>query len=66
MKDGEFPGLSKSDVIAELKDRFSRPLDQVTLGRRGMVNRLAPYVERFYQSWNQLEAAPHYGYNSRT
>jgi hypothetical protein len=66
MNDGEFPGLSKADVINELKDRFSRPLDQATLERRGMVNRLAPYVERFYQSWNQMEAAPHYRYNSRT
>ena len=66
LKDGEFPGLSKSDVIQELKDRFSHPLDQATLERRGMVNRLAPYVERFYESWNQPAASPHYHYNSRT
>ena len=66
MKDGEFPGLSKADVVKELKDRFSRPLEPATLDRRNMVSQLAPYVERFYQSWNQLEAAPHYRYNSRT
>jgi cytosine/adenosine deaminase-related metal-dependent hydrolase len=66
LKDGEFPGLSKADVVNELKDRFSRPLEPATLERRSMVNRLAPYVERFYQSWNQSEAAPHYRYNSRT
>ena len=66
LKDGEFPGLSKADVIQELKDRFSHPLDQATLERRGMVNRLAPYVESFYESWNQPEASPHYHYNSRT
>ena len=66
LKDGEFPGLSKADVIQELKDRFSHPLDQTTLERRGMVNRLAPYVESFYESWNQPEASPHYHYNSRT
>jgi len=66
LKDGEFPGLSKADVVNELKDRFSWPLEPATLERRSMVNRLAPYVERFYQSWNQSEAAPHYRYNSRT
>ena len=66
MKDGEFPGLSKADVIAELKNRFSRPLDAATLERRGLVNRLAPYVERFYESWNQSEHVPHYRYNSRS
>jgi len=65
LKDGEFPGLSKADVVQELKDRFSHPMDSATLERRSMVNRLAPYVERFYESWNQPEAAPHYRYNGK-
>ena len=65
LRKGEFPGLSKADVVKELKERFSRPVEATTVERRNMARQLVPYVERFYQSWNQLEVAPHYGYNSR-
>ena len=65
MHNGEFPGLSKADVVRELKDSLSEPLDPRIAERRSMAQRLIPFVERFYQSWNQEEKDPHYRYNSR-
>ena len=66
LRDGEFPGLSKDDVVNELKEHFARPLEPRALEARNMVKRLMPYVERHYQSWNGEEGMPHYRYNSRT
>ena len=66
LHDGVFPGLSKDDVVKELKDRFARPLEPQVLEGRNLVKRLMPYVERFYQSWDGEEGTPHYRYNSRT
>ena len=66
LRDGEFPGLSKDDVVNELKDRFARPVEAQVTEARDVVQRLMPYVERFYQSWNGEEGTPHYRYNSRT
>ena len=66
LRDGEFPGLSKDDVVNELKDLFARPLEPRVLEARKMVQRLTPFVERFYQSWNGENGIPHYRYNSRT
>ena len=65
LRNGEFPGLSKADVVRELKANFSEPLDPRVAERRNMAQRLIPFVERFYQSWNQEEKLPHYRYNSR-
>lgn len=66
LRDGNFPGLSKADVVKELRDRFARPLEPQVSEVRNMVQRLTPYVERFYHSWGDGEGLPHYRYNSRT
>ena len=66
LRDGEFPGLSKEEVIRGLKDGFARPLEPRVLEARNMTQRLMPYVERFYQSWNGEEGIPYYRYSSRT
>jgi hypothetical protein len=65
LKDGEFPGLSKTDVVKELREQLARPIEPSVLAMRNMVQQLTPYVERFYQSWGDGEGQPHYRYNSR-
>jgi 5-methylthioadenosine/S-adenosylhomocysteine deaminase len=65
LKDGEFPGLSKADVVKELREQLARPIEPSVLAMRNMVQQLTPYVERFYQSWGDGEGQPHYRYNSR-
>ena len=65
LRDGEFPGLSKDDVVSELRDRLGSPLEPGALKARNMVKQLMPYVERFYQSWSGEEGVPHYSYSSR-
>jgi cytosine/adenosine deaminase-related metal-dependent hydrolase len=65
LRGGRFTGLDKEEVLRELKDRFSRPVEPSALEAREMARRLLPYVERFYQSWNPGSGQPHYVYNSR-
>ena len=66
LRHGNFTKIDKEDVVRELRDRFSRPLESSVLETRRMVERLLPYVKRFYQSWQPKHGAPHYEYNSRT
>ena len=64
-RDRRFPGTMKEDVLEELRQRFARPSEPEVIHTRQMVQRLIPYVERFYRSWNVESPAPHYRYNSR-
>ncbi|MCE2463879.1 MAG: amidohydrolase family protein [Dehalococcoidia bacterium] len=66
LRNGRFTRISKEDVLAELRDRFARPLETSVVETRQMVERLLPHVERFYQSWGPDEGSPHYRYNSRS
>jgi cytosine/adenosine deaminase-related metal-dependent hydrolase len=61
----QFTRLNKEDVVREIKSRFSRPIEPSVLATRQMVQRLFPYVKRFYQSWYPGDAPPHYWFNSR-
>ena len=65
-RDGRFPGTMKEDVLEELRQRFAGPIEPEVVQTRRMVQRLMPYVERFYTSWGSDTPAPHYRYNSRT
>ena len=66
LRNGRFTRINKEDVLRELKDRFSRPLETSVVETRQMVEQLLPHVERFYQSWGPEDGPPHYRYNSRS
>ena len=65
LRDGRSTRASREDVVRELRDRFSRPLEPSVLETRRMVERLTPHVRRFYEGWDLGQGAPHYRYNSR-
>ena len=65
LRDGRFTKIDKQEVLRELKDQFSRPLEASALQGRQMAEQLIPYVERFYQEWHPGDSPPHYLYNSR-
>ena len=65
LRDGRFTKIDKQDVLQELKERFSRPVEPEVAEVRNMVQRLLPYVEQFYRSWLPENSTPHYVYNSR-
>ena len=66
LRDGRFTRFNSEDVMKELKDRYSRPLEPSVLETRRMAQQLTPYVKRFFESWQPKESSPHYRYNSRT
>ena len=66
LRDGKFTKLNKDDIVKELKEQLSRPIEPEVLRTREMVRELTPYVQRFYESWDMGHGAPHYNYNSRT
>jgi len=65
LRDGRPTKVDRDDLIRELRDRFSHPLESQALEARQMSQRLIPYVKRFYQAWTPPSGAPHYRYNSR-
>ena len=65
LRDGRFTKVDKQEVIRELKEQFSRPLEASAIEGRQTAERLIPYVERFYQEWYPGDGPPHYFYNSR-
>ena len=66
LRDGVFTRISKEDVVKELRDRFSQPLEPSVTETRRMVQQLIPYVKEFYNTWQPADSPPHYVYNSRT
>ena len=65
LRHGKFTRINKEEVIAEVRERFSRPMESSVLKTRQMVQQLIPYVKRFYDSWQPSEGEPHYRFNSR-
>jgi cytosine/adenosine deaminase-related metal-dependent hydrolase len=65
MRDGSFTKVNKAEVVRELKEWFSRPVEPSVLETRRLGQRLIPYVERFYQDWQPGDSPPHYFFNSR-
>ena len=65
LREGRFTKVDKQEVLQELKDRFSRPVESSVVEGRQLAQRLIPYVERFYQEWHPGDGPPHYFYNSR-
>ena len=65
LRGGKHTKIDKEEIIRELTERYSRPLEPQTQEARALVQGLLPYVEKFYQDWRQDEGAPHYRYNSR-
>lgn len=66
LRGGRSTKISQEEVVPEIKDRFSRPLEPSVRETRQMVRRLMPYVTRFYEDWHAGDGEPHYRYNSRT
>ena len=64
LRDGRATKVDCDDLLRELRDRFSHPLESQALEARLMSQRLIPYVKRFYQAWTPPSGAPHYQYNS--
>ena len=65
LRDGRFTKVDKQEVIRELKEWFSRPVETSALEAQRMTQRLVPYVERFYQDWHPGDGPPHYLFNGR-
>ena len=65
LRGGKATKIDRDDLVRELRDRFSRPLEPQALEARQMSQRLIPYVKRFYQEWSPPSGAPHYQYNGR-
>ena len=66
LRGGRSTRINKEEVVQEIKDRLSRPVEPSVMQTRQMVRRLMPYVHRFYQDWHVADGDPHYRYNSRT
>ena len=64
LRGGQFTKVNKADVVKELRDRFSAPIDSQTLNARQMVQRLIPFVAKFYEGWQPTGNQPFYEYNS--
>ena len=66
LRHGKFTRISKEDVVKELRERFSRPLEPSVMETRQMQQQLIPHVKGFYQTWKPADGPPHYLYNSCT
>jgi cytosine/adenosine deaminase-related metal-dependent hydrolase len=65
LRGGRTVKINKEDVAREIKYRFSQPVEPAVTQTRQMVQRLMPYVKRFYEDWQMGDGQPHYRYNSR-
>jgi hypothetical protein len=65
LQGGKFTTVDEREITAELREQLSRPLEPGVVETRRMVQRLMPYVEQFYRTWQVGGGVPHYGYNSR-
>ena len=65
LRGGRFTMVNKEEVVSDLQDRLSGPVEPSVIETRSTVQRLMPYVERFYKEWQSGDARPHYLYNSR-
>ena len=63
---GKFSGINKEEIIRQLREQLAQPLEPTVVETRGMVQRLMPYVKRFYGTWHLGDGLPHYRYNSRS
>ena len=63
---GRFTRINKEDVVKELKEQLSRPVEPAVQENRQFAQRLLPYLKRFYEDWQPGGTPPHYWYNSRT
>ncbi len=66
MRDGRFTRVNKEDVVRELKEQLSGPVEPDVLRTRAMASELIPYVRRFYDGWATDQGAPHYSVNARS
>ena len=65
LRNGKPTKVNKEDIMRELKERFSAPLDPQTRDVRALVSELLPHVVRFYQAWQSDQGEPHYRMNTR-
>ena len=65
VRNGVFTKLDKAEVLREIREQFSRPVEDQALEARRLVQGLTPHVQEFYKDWGRAEIAPHYGYSSR-
>ena len=65
LQGGKFTGINKEEITRQLREQLARPLEPSVAETRGMVQRLMPYVKRFYGTWHLGDGLPHYRYISR-
>ena len=65
LRHGSFTRVNKEEVVEELRAQLSRPIEEPVRNARRMVERLTPYVKRFYSSWQPRDPSPYYLYNGR-
>ncbi|MBM3570736.1 MAG: amidohydrolase family protein [Alphaproteobacteria bacterium] len=63
---GRFTRVDKAAVLAELAERFARPLAEVELARQRLARDIFPHVRAFYDGWlDGIGDRPHYRGSSR-
>jgi len=65
LRNGKPTKVDKDEIVRELRERFSAPLDPQTRDVRTLVAELLPHVARFYQTWQSDQGEPHYRMNTR-
>ena len=62
---GTFIKMDKTEVLREIREQFSRPIEEQALEAKKLAQGLTPFVEEFYKDWGKTDVSPYYGYNSR-
>ena len=65
LRRGQFTGINKEEITRRLREQLAAPLEPAVVETREMVQRLMPYIRRFYGDWKLGHGPPHYRYNSR-
>ena len=65
VRDGHFIKADKAEIVREMRDNLSGPLEPETVAARRMASRLTPYVAEFYDEWRLPSEGAHYFYNGR-
>jgi len=65
VRGGTFIKMDKAEVLREIREQFSRPIEEQALEAQKLAQGLTPFVEEFYKDWGKTDVLPYYGYNSR-
>ena len=62
---GTFIKMDKAEVLREIREQFSRPIEEQALEAQKLAQGLTPFVKEFYKDWGKTDVSPYYGYNGR-